>query len=423
MNLPAPFTKNQNAFFRRCFDSWFNVAEGGKRGGKNVLITMAYCTILEKHPSRIHLIAGVSTATARLNILDCDGFGLLNFFEGHCRTGQYQNRDCLYIDTPTGEKVVLISGGGKAGDEKLIKGNTYGTAYITEANECSEAFIQEVFDRTISSPERKVFHDLNPKAEGHWYYKDILNFHEMRQRQNPDYGYNYGHFTIADNLSLSGDQLKAVLSTYDKKSLWYARDILGLRRSADGLIYDMFSLDEHTYTEEIPSLRYGTQRTISCDYGTTNDCVFLDVYDDGDIIRVDREYRWASRQEHRQKTDKEYADDLIEFMGDPECTVLVDPSAASFIAELRSRGVYVRDAENDVLNGIRRVSQLFHMKRLQINRGCTGLIDELGVYTWDDKAAARGEEKPVKERDHGADSLRYFCNSLPDWRFEGVQTT
>lgn len=423
MNLPAPFTKNQDAFFHRCFDCWFNVAEGGKRGGKNVLITMAYCTILEKHPSRIHLIAGVSTATARLNILDCDGFGLLNFFEGHCRTGQYQNRDCLYIDTPTGEKVVLISGGGKAGDEKLIKGNTYGTAYITEANECSEAFIQEVFDRTISSPDRKVFHDLNPKAEGHWYYKDILNFHEMRQKQNPDYGYNYGHFTIADNMSLSGDQLKAVLSTYDKKSLWYARDILGLRRSADGLVYDMFSLEENTYTEEILSLRYGTQRTIACDYGTTNDCVFLDVYDDGDTIRVDREYRWASRQEHRQKTDKEYADDLIEFMGEPECTVLVDPSAASFIAELRSRGVYVRDAENDVLNGIRRVSQLFHMRKLMINRRCSGLIDELGVYSWDDKAAARGEEKPVKERDHGADALRYFCNHLPDWRFEGVQTT
>lgn len=423
MNLPAPFTKNQNAFFRRCFDCWFNVAEGGKRGGKNVLITMAYCTILEKHPSRIHLIAGVSTATARLNILDCDGFGLLNFFEGHCRTGQYQNRDCLYIDTPTGEKVVLISGGGKAGDEKLIKGNTYGTAYITEANECSEAFIQEVFDRTISSPDRKVFHDLNPKAEGHWYYKDILNFHEMRQRQRPGYGYNYGHFTIADNMSLTGEQLKSVLATYDKKSLWYARDILGLRRSADGLIYDMFDLEENTYTEGPPGLRYGTQRTISCDYGTTNDCVFLDVYDDGDTIRVDREYRWASRQEHRQKTDKEYAEDLIEFMGEPECTVLVDPSAASFIAELRSRGVYVLDAENDVLNGIRRVSQLFHMRKLRVNRRCAGLIDELGVYSWDDKAAARGEEKPVKERDHGCDSLRYFCNHLPDWRFEGVQTT
>ena len=91
-------------FFWDCFDHWFNVAEGGKRGGKNVLITMAYCTILEKHPSRIHLIAGVSTATARLNILDCDGFGLKNYFEGRCREGTYQNRDCLYIQTATGEK-------------------------------------------------------------------------------------------------------------------------------------------------------------------------------------------------------------------------------------------------------------------------------------------------------------------------------
>lgn len=423
MNLPAPFTENQSAFFRRCFKNWFNVAEGGKRGGKNVLITMAYCAILEKHPSRIHLIAGVSTATARLNILDCDGFGLLNYFENRCRTGQYQNRDCLYIDTPTGEKVVLVSGGGKAGDEKLIKGNTYGTAYVTEANECSEAFIQEVFDRTLSSPDRKVFHDLNPKAEGHWYYKDILNFHEMRQRQNPEYGYNYGHFTIADNMSLSAEQLKAVLSTYDKKSLWYARDILGLRRSADGLIYDMFDMDANTYEETPPSLRYGTQRTIACDYGTANDCVFLDVYDDGSIIRVDREYRWSSRREHRQKTDKEYADDFIEFMGKPWCTAVVDPSAASFIAELRSRGVYVLEAENDVLNGIRKVSQLFFLRRLLINRRqCPDLIDELGTYTWDDKAAARGEEKPVKDRDHGADALRYFANHLPEWRVEGVQT-
>lgn len=38
-------------FFWNCFDHWFNVAEGGKRGGKNVLITMAYCTILKGIPA------------------------------------------------------------------------------------------------------------------------------------------------------------------------------------------------------------------------------------------------------------------------------------------------------------------------------------------------------------------------------------
>lgn len=424
MNIPAPFSENQMRFFWDCFDHWFNVAEGGKRGGKNVLITMAYCTILEKHPSKIHLIAGVSTATARLNILDCDGFGLKNYFEGRCREGVYQNRDCLYIKTATGEKVVLISGGGKAGDEKLIKGNTYGTAYITEANECSNTFIQEVFDRTLSSPNRKIFHDLNPKAEAHWYYKDVLNFHEEKLKANPKYGLNYGHFTIADNMSISDDQLRAVLATYDRKSVWYARDILGQRKMAEGLIYDMMDTTANTYRPQDAPVGFKSlsTRTITCDYGTTNPTVYLDVYDDGEKVRVHREYRWDSRQEHRQKTDEEYADDFMEFMGKDPCAAIVDPAAASFITALRQRGVYVIEGNNDVLNGVRKCSTLLSHRDLLISTDCEGLLDELGTYRWDDKAALMGVDKPIKQQDHGPDALRYYINSLPDWRFERVQT-
>lgn len=420
MNIPAPFSQNQMRFFWNCFDHWFNVAEGGKRGGKNVLITMAYCTILEKHPSRIHLIAGVSTATARLNILDCDGFGLKNYFEGRCREGTYQNRDCLYIQTSTGEKVVLVSGGGKAGDEKLIKGNTYGTAYITEANECSETFIKEVFDRTLSSPDRKVFHDLNPKAEGHWYYKTILDFHEAKQRENPAYGLNYGHFTIADNMSISDEQLRAVLATYDRKSIWYARDILGQRRAAEGLIYDMFDRGRNVFKlgEEPIGLRSVAVRWIGVDYGTRNDTVLLEAYDDGNILWITREYRWTSRRERKQKTDEEYADDFMAFMGESYCATIIDPSAASFIEALRRRGVYVMEADNDVLNGIRRVSTLMSRCLLKICSDCKGTIDELESYHWDDKAALVGIEKPIKEDDHGCDVVRYLCNTaIPHWRY------
>lgn len=420
MNIPAPFSENQMRFFWNCFDHWFNVAEGGKRGGKNVLITMAYCTILEKHPSRIHLIAGVSTATARLNILDCDGFGLKNYFEGRCREGTYQNRDCLYIQTATGEKVVLVSGGGKSGDEKLIKGNTYGTAYITEANECSETFIKEVFDRTLSSPDRKVFHDLNPKAEGHWYYKTVLDFHEAKQRENPAYGLNYGHFTIADNMSISDEQLRAVLATYDRKSIWYARDILGQRKAAEGLIYDMFDRGRNVFKlgEEPIGLRSVAVRWIGVDYGTRNDTVLLEAYDDGNILWITREYRWTSRRERKQKTDEEYADDFMAFMGESYCATIIDPSAASFIEALRRRGVYVMEADNDVLNGIRRVSTLMSRCLLKTCSDCKGTIDELESYHWDDKAALVGIEKPIKEDDHGCDVVRYLCNTaIPHWRY------
>lgn len=203
--------------------------------------------LLERHPNKLHLVAGVSTATAKLNILDCDGYGLLNYFEGRCREGKYKDRDCVRVHTPTGEKIVLVSGGGKDGDEKLIKGNTYGMAYVTEANECHPKFLKEVFDRTLSSNDRKVFHDLNPKEEEHWYYEDILKYHEEQQETDPDYGYNYGHFTIADNYSISDDKLRAVLKTYCKGTVWYERDILGHRAVAEGIIFRYFADNPEPY--------------------------------------------------------------------------------------------------------------------------------------------------------------------------------
>lgn len=410
MNIPAPFSENQMRFFWDCFDHWFNVAEGGKRGGKNVLITMAYCTILEKHPSRIHLIAGVSTATARLNILDCDGFGLKNYFEGRCREGVYQNRDCLYIQTATGEKVVLISGGGKAGDEKLIKGNTYGTAYITEANECSKIFIQEVFDRTLSSPDRKIFHDLNPKAEAHWYYQDVLNFHEEKLKANPKYGLNYGHFTIADNMSISDDQLRAVLSTYDRKSVWYARDILGQRKMAEGLVYPMFSMEKHVVKGVIP---YSSRHRyyVSIDYGTVNPFAAglwdFDPVSHKAIMIRELYYRGGSAN----RTDNEgYYRLLKKLIGDIKIEyIIIDPSASSMIETIEKYAEWlVVRADNDVLNGIQDVTKFLNMGLLLFHESCKETFKEFDQYSWDEES---GEDTVIKEFDHSMDMIRYFCRT------------
>lgn len=410
MNIPAPFSENQMRFFWDCFDHWFNVAEGGKRGGKNVLITMAYCTILEKHPSRIHLIAGVSTATARLNILDCDGFGLKNYFEGRCREGVYQNRDCLYIQTATGEKVVLISGGGKAGDEKLIKGNTYGTAYITEANECSKIFIQEVFDRTLSSPDRKIFHDLNPKAEAHWYYQDVLNFHEEKLKANPKYGLNYGHFTIADNMSISDDQLRAVLSTYDRKSVWYARDILGQRKMAEGLVYPMFSMEKHVVKGVIP---YSSRHRyyVSIDYGTVNPFAAglwdFDPVSHKAIMIRELYYRGGSAN----RTDNEgYYRLLKRMIGDIKIEyIIIDPSASSMIETIEKYAEWlVVRADNDVLNGIQDVTKFLNMGLLLFHESCKETFKEFDQYSWDEES---GEDAVIKEFDHSMDMIRYFCRT------------
>lgn len=255
-NKLAPLCLKQAEYIKRCQESWLNIAEGGKRGAKNVTNGLAFCVALETHPNRLHLIGGYDTSSAKLNILDCDGYGILNYFAGRCHEGKYKNRECLYVDTVTGTKILLICGGGKANSYKTIKGNTYGMAYITEANECHPDFLKEVEDRTLSSDDRKIFHDLNPKSPKHWYYVDYLAFHEKQQQMDPSYGYNYGKFNIFDNLSISDEKLKKVLSTYDKTSIWYKRDIIGERIASENLLFTPLILREEDFCIDKPNVSY-----------------------------------------------------------------------------------------------------------------------------------------------------------------------
>ena len=238
MNEYAPFDEKEVEYIKKCQDSWLNVAEGGKRGGKNVINSLAFCIALENHKDKLFLVAGSSIANAKLNVIDCDGYGIMNYFYGRCREGKYKNKECLYVKCCDGkEKVIIFAGGAKANDYVSIKGNTYGMAYITEANECHKTFLNEVMDRTLSSSNRKIFHDLNPKPPAHWYYTEFLKFHEDQSTKIKGYGYNYGHFNIFNNLSISDDSLRKVLSTYDKNSIWYKRDILGQRIAGAGILF------------------------------------------------------------------------------------------------------------------------------------------------------------------------------------------
>ena len=120
----APFNVKQCEYIKKAQSSWLNVAEGGKRAGKNITNLVAWATTLETHKDRLHLAAGVSLSAVKMNIIDSDGFGLEWIFRGRCRHGEYNGRDALFIRTQTGEKIVLMAGGADAGTAKLIKGKT-----------------------------------------------------------------------------------------------------------------------------------------------------------------------------------------------------------------------------------------------------------------------------------------------------------
>ncbi len=311
------------------------------------------------------------------------------------RQGQRENRFYLF-------------GGKDESSYTLIQGVTLAGVLLDEVALMPRSFVEQALAR-CSVRGAKMWFNCNPENPLHWFRQEWI-------LRAPEKNALHLHFLMDDNPGLDEQTRQRYRNMYS--GVFYERYILGRWVMSEGLIYDMFDPSANVYKQAPPSMQHVSQRIIACDYGTTNPCVFLDIYDDGETIRVEREYRWDSRKEHRQKTDQEYADDFLKFMGNSWCTVLVDPSAASFIVALRQRGVYVREADNDVLDGIRRVGVLIGSRRLLVNEQCAGLIDELGTYLWDDKAALRGEERPVKQQDHGPDALRYFVNSLPDWRFE-----
>lgn len=429
MNFPAPFSQRQIEYARRCMHSWFNVAEGGKRGSKNVLQTQVFCRMLEVHPNRIHLIAGVSSATAKLNILDCDGYGLLNYFEGRCRNGKFQDRACVYVQTKTGEKVVLISGGGKDGDEKLIKGNTYGMAYITEANECHKKFIQEVFDRTLSSADRKIFHDLNPKEPEHWYYTDVLEYHEQMQEADPGYGYNYGHFTIADNMSLTDEKIREVLRSYRKGTVWYERDIKGLRVVADGIIFQHFAECPEEYQFENKDIFdddgaltvHFSKLVIGIDFGGNGSktTFVLTGYINGyKSLRVLEEDDLPITQEIAAE---DICKKFVEFY--KRCSAMygridwVFPDSASptminsLRAAARANGIRANTIKgcrkNEISDRPKSVDLLLNTGRLLINKRCVKLTSAISSLRWDEKHPDIPEDKNVGNCNDWWDAFNY----------------
>lgn len=429
MNIPAPLTQNQAAYFRRCFESWFNVAEGGKRGGKNVLATLIFCTLLDNHKNKLFLVAGVSNATAKLNILDCDGYGLLNYFEGRCREGKYKDRDCVYVQTKNGEKIILVSGGGKDGDEKLIKGNTYGMAYVTEANECHPKFLKEVFDRTLSSSDRKIFHDLNPKEPEHWYYADILDFHEEQQKEDANYGYNYGHFTLADNMSLSEEQIRTILKTYQKGTVWYERDIKGLRRVAEGIIFryfadnqDPFLFDDSEIFDDRGKMKVRfTKITMGIDFGgngsKTTFCLmgYLNKY---------REFRLLEEDGLPLTEDidaKAICDKFIEFYrmainkyGRVDW-IFPDSASPTMINSLRSSAResglpanHIKGCrKNEVADRPRTIDLLLNTGRLKINKRCVQVRKAIAQLRWDEKKPNIPEDKNIGNCNDWWDAFNY----------------
>lgn len=288
-----------------------------------------------------------------------------------------------------------VFGGKDDASYTLIQGRTLAGVLLDEVVLMPRSFVEQALTR-CSVDGAKLWFSCNPGSPQHWFYTEWIKRHKERNAL-------YLHFEMTDNPGLSEKTLERYQNMFT--GVFYDRYIRGLWVLAEGLVYDF---GEENIVDDVPE---SGEYYISCDYGTLNPfSAGLWCWDGKTATRI-REYYYSGREEHRNKTDEEYYTELEKLVGElPVISVIVDPSAASFIEVIKRHGKFkVRKAVNDVLPGIATTARYLRSGALKIHRSCKDAIREFGLYRWDEKST---EDRPIKENDHAMDDTRYFAMTV-----------
>ena len=302
------------------------------------------------------------------------------------------------------DKIVYTVGASDERSEGKIRGSTLAGAYGDELTLWPESFFKMMLSR-MSLEGAQFFGTTNTDNPNHWLKKEYID------RKNT-LNLSLFHFKLEDNPFLPMSYVEALRKEY--VGLWYKRFILGHWCVAEGAIFDFFDATKHVLQQYPEAVYYD----VGIDYGTTNPCVFI-LFGCNPFgkpkIWAEREYYYDPVKRARQQTDVEFSKDFKAFtapVANKIRNIYCDPSAESFQLQLKRDGVVgLRDAENEVLDGIRTVARMLQNGEFAIYKDCVNYINEMYSYAWNPKKQIVGQDVPLKVNDHCQDTGRYVIYS------------
>lgn len=397
MSSPLPLAPRQLEFIINSTRHW-NLAHGSVRSGKTVGTLFRFMEAVNNCPDSQIFMVGHSSDTIYQNairlLLESDQLAI---FRPFCTW--YAGKRQLKFK----EKTVVTLGAKDEGAIGSFQGKTFSLVYCDELTLYPESII-DMIDTRLSNPHSMGFASMNPAHPTHKVKKWI----DKADAGDPNY---YAlHFTLDDNPYVDEEYKQRIRDSLS--GLFYKRNYLGLWCLAEGAIFDFFDTKIHVLKRPPRAAEYWIA---AIDYGVVNPfcCLLIGVSTGkhnqlGKCLWVEKEYYWDPKQQGRQKTNSEFADDMQEFL-EPYAVkqLYIDPSAEAFQLELRKRGVHVVHANNDVENGIQMMTSEMRKGNLFVLEECKNTIREIESYVWDPKAAQQGYDEPMKRDDHSVDCLRY----------------
>ena len=372
-----------------------NIWEGAVRSSKTWATIFKWIQYLCTAPEGDLLMIGKTHRTIYRNLIRP-----MESFLGNAINYSYGRGEVNIFD-----RKCFVIGANDERAEGIIRGMTCAGALGDELTLWPESVFKMLLSR-MSIEGAQLFGTTNADNPNHYLKKEIID------RKN-ELDLAVFKFLIEDNPSLSRTFVRNLKKEYT--GLWYNRFILALWCIAEGAIYDFFINKMPYVTKKIPTHKY---KAVGIDYGTGAPTTFglygVNMFKKPKIW-LEREHYYDSKKGKKQKSDSEHADDLEDFVdGEKVLYTIIDPSAASFKAELRNRNFnsILMDGNNDVLDGIRTVHRMWKNGEFTIHESCENSIDETYSYVWDMRAQERGEDKPKKENDHTKDRDRYVLHTL-----------
>ena len=365
-----------------------NLLEGSVSSGKTWISLVCWGFWLATMPqNQLYLMCGKSLTTLKRNcLIPLEAmFGQSNFsFSTSAKEAYLFGRR------------ILLEGANDARSEGKIRGLTLQGAYCDELTLFPKDFFVMLLSR-LRVPGAKLIATTNPNSPQHWLKREYID-------RMAELDMLTMRFLLEDNTTLDPQYVAAVKAEYT--GVFYSRFILGEWCVAEGLIYPMFDKTVHVKSLPHPQGEW----YVSVDYGTLNAfSAGLWCYDGTTAYRV-AEYYYSGREQKRQRTNTQYLQSIQQLTaGKSISAVIVDPSAASFIAELRQAGFLVRKGKNDVVEGIRRTAAALEQGKLLFSPDCKNSFREFALYRWDESSS---QDRPIKENDHAMDDIRYFVSTI-----------
>ncbi len=365
----------------------FRVVDIGRRGGKTTAAVEEIRALAYARESRICYLAPTFQQARDIawEQLKKETLGIA--------VSVNESRLEIKVRTQDGKTSLIVLRGWEA--VETLRGQAFDFLVIDEVASMRNFWLnwQEVLRPTLTDRRGNALFISTPKGFNHFY--DLYNM------EAKDSDFKSFHFTTYDNPFIPRDEIEKAKQelTEDRFAQEYMADF----RKTEGLVFKEFDRTKHLFADEQEMAIDEYERIAGLDWGYTNPAAIPSI-----VVDMARKYWVVDEYYHSGRTDAEVADFVA---GKHFQRVYPDPENAAGNAELRKRGINIRDVnkgKDSVVSGIQVIRELLKSNRLKIHQRCSNLIAELEMYSYPDKKDAHNaDELPIKENDHLIDALRY----------------